>query len=121
MLIGSLPEQLGLFWRQSFDKPEGTAPATETPVRRLARAEVEAAPDGSLWRLAHATVLIKLGGRYWLTDPMFSERASPLQFAGPRRFHRSPIAIDEVRVHGVARPRQAAAIAPTRHHAKYAL
>lgn len=35
--------------------------------------------------LGHATVLAQLGGLSVLTDPMFSERASPLSFAGPRR------------------------------------
>lgn len=89
-----LGEQLGIFWRQAFEKPEGTAPTDETPVRTLTRAELDGAPDGSLWRLGHASVLFKLRGRYLLTDPMFSERASPLSWAGPKRFHKSPIAID---------------------------
>jgi L-ascorbate metabolism protein UlaG (beta-lactamase superfamily) len=89
-------ETFGLYWRQVFGKPPGTAPEQETPVKRIARAELDAAPDASLWRLSHATTLIKLGGRFWLTDPMFSERASPVQFAGPKRFHRSPIGIDEL-------------------------
>jgi L-ascorbate metabolism protein UlaG (beta-lactamase superfamily) len=33
----------------------------------------------------HATVLIQLDGVNLLTDPMWSERASPFSFAGPRR------------------------------------
>ena len=35
--------------------------------------------------IGHATVLLRLGGATVLTDPIFSERASPVGFAGPRR------------------------------------
>lgn len=46
------------------------------------------APTGELhatW-VGHATLLLQLGGINVLTDPMWSERASPVSFAGPRRF-----------------------------------
>lgn len=35
--------------------------------------------------IGHATLLIQIGGRNVLTDPIWSERASPVAFAGPRR------------------------------------
>jgi N-acyl-phosphatidylethanolamine-hydrolysing phospholipase D len=35
--------------------------------------------------VGHATVLVQMGGLTVLTDPMFSLRASPLRFAGPKR------------------------------------
>ena len=35
--------------------------------------------------IGHATVLIQAGGLNILTDPIWSERASPLSFIGPRR------------------------------------
>ncbi|HEY1998424.1 MBL fold metallo-hydrolase [Paraburkholderia sp.] len=35
--------------------------------------------------IGHATVLAQLGGITLLTDPVFSERASPVRFAGPKR------------------------------------
>lgn len=35
--------------------------------------------------LGHATLLIQIAGLNILTDPMWSERASPFSFAGPRR------------------------------------
>jgi L-ascorbate metabolism protein UlaG (beta-lactamase superfamily) len=41
-------------------------------------------------------MLLKLDGRFWLTDPVFSERASPFQWMGPKRFHAPPIAIDDL-------------------------
>jgi len=39
--------------------------------------------------IGHASVLAQLGGLTMLTDPVFSERASPFSFAGPRR-HQPP-------------------------------
>jgi len=36
--------------------------------------------------LGHATVLLEVGGHWVLTDPVWSERASPFQWIGPRRF-----------------------------------
>jgi N-acyl-phosphatidylethanolamine-hydrolysing phospholipase D len=41
------------------------------------------------WRSCAATPLAQLGGLTLLTDPIFSERASPVGFAGPRR-HQPP-------------------------------
>lgn len=42
--------------------------------------------------LGHSTVLLQVGGMNVLTDPMFSQRASPLSFAGPRRY--TPLALN---------------------------
>jgi L-ascorbate metabolism protein UlaG (beta-lactamase superfamily) len=92
-----MPEStLHTWWDAFFNKPRGTVPASPVPIHRLTRAELDAAPDRSLYRLGHSTVLMKLRGQWWLTDPVFSDRASPLQFAGPKRFHASPIAIEEL-------------------------
>ncbi|NMU94106.1 hydrolase, partial [Achromobacter ruhlandii] len=87
---------LKLTWAFLFGKPAGTVPDQPIPVRPLSRAELGAAPDRSLFRLGHSTILMKLRGRYWLTDPVFSERASPVQWAGPARFHALPIPIDDL-------------------------
>jgi len=46
--------------------------------------------------LGHSTVLIQAGGVTLLTDPVWAERASPLPFAGPRRWVPPPIAIDSL-------------------------
>lgn len=35
--------------------------------------------------IGHATLLVQIGGLNVLTDPIWSERASPVAFAGPRR------------------------------------
>ncbi len=44
--------------------------------------------------LGHSTLLVEIDGARILTDPVWGERASPLAFAGPRRFHPPPVAID---------------------------
>jgi len=46
--------------------------------------------------LGHSTLLLELEGRRVLTDPVFGERASPLGFAGPKRFHPVPARIEEL-------------------------
>lgn len=87
---------LGLVWRMFTAKPKTTVPDRPLPLHALTAAELEAAPDASLWRLGHSTMLLKFDGRFWLTDPVFSERASPFQFMGPKRFHAPPIAIEDL-------------------------
>ena len=36
--------------------------------------------------IGHSTFLVQVAGLNLLTDPIFSERASPVSFAGPRRY-----------------------------------
>lgn len=79
-----------------LSKPAETRPAGPLPVRRVTPDDLAKAPDASLWRLGHSTVLLKVRGHFFLTDPVFSERASPVQWAGPKRFHPPPIALDEL-------------------------
>jgi L-ascorbate metabolism protein UlaG (beta-lactamase superfamily) len=43
--------------------------------------------------LGHSTVLLEIDGLRVLTDPVWGERASPLRFAGPRRFQPMPVEI----------------------------
>ncbi|ODP34257.1 MBL fold metallo-hydrolase [Pandoraea sp. ISTKB] len=87
---------LKLFWTVLFDKPRGTVPNQPIPVRAMTFSQLDAAPDRSLFRLGHSTVLMKLRGEFWITDPVFSKRASPFQWLGPARFHAPPIGIDDL-------------------------
>jgi L-ascorbate metabolism protein UlaG (beta-lactamase superfamily) len=43
--------------------------------------------------LGHSTTLIEIDGATILTDPVWSERASPSRWVGPRRYHPPPIAL----------------------------
>lgn len=73
--------------------PTCRLPAVEDVKTRLAK------PVGSGLRvtwLGHSTTLIELDGATILTDPMFSERASPSSLVGPKRFHPPPLALDDL-------------------------
>jgi L-ascorbate metabolism protein UlaG (beta-lactamase superfamily) len=83
-------------WDFIFNKPANTVPPAVPPVLPLTRAQLDCAPDRSLFRLGHSTLLIKLRGGYWITDPVFARRASPVQWLGPRRFHAPPIALEDL-------------------------
>lgn len=89
-----LRKTLGLVWRMFTAKPPSTVPARPIPVRPLDAATLARAPEATLFRLGHSTLLMKLDGGWWLTDPVFAERASPFSFAGPKRFHAPPLTLD---------------------------
>ena len=46
--------------------------------------------------LGHAAFLIQMGGVNILTDPVFSDRCSPSQYAGPKRISELPPGIDNL-------------------------
>ena len=46
--------------------------------------------------LGHATMLWQIGGKNILVDPIFSERASPVSFAGPARLTPSPLRLEQL-------------------------
>jgi L-ascorbate metabolism protein UlaG (beta-lactamase superfamily) len=46
--------------------------------------------------VGHATALIQIGGVNVLTDPIFSQRASPVQWAGPKRSQRPGVALRDL-------------------------
>jgi len=96
MQKAGLGKMLQLLWRFTFNKPADTVPAHPIPVQAISREQLLCAPDRSLFRLGHSTILLKLRGEFWLTDPVFSDRASPLQWMGPKRFHQPPISIAEL-------------------------
>ncbi|MGW8389879.1 MBL fold metallo-hydrolase [Pseudoduganella sp. HUAS MS19] len=91
-----LLKTLKIFWDFTFHKPAHTVPGHALPVQALTREQLLAAPDNTLFRLGHSTILLKLNGEFWLTDPVFSRRASPVQWAGPARFHAPPLSIAEL-------------------------
>ncbi len=74
-------------------RPPHTLPVIADTLARLARP-----PETGLrvtW-LSHSTVLIELDGVRLLTDPVWGNRASPLSFAGPLRFHPMPLQLHEL-------------------------
>ena len=81
-----------------FEAKVGTVPIDPIPVRSLTTAQLEALDPGAnhLVRLGHSSHLLKLRGTFWLIDPVFGERASPVSFAGPKRFHAPPLGLEQL-------------------------
>lgn len=90
----SFADGLKGMWHFLMDKSAEAVPDSAIPLLPLTQADLLAADDNSLWRLGHSTVLLKLAGQFWITDPVFTQRASPFGFAGPKRFHQTPITVD---------------------------
>ncbi|MBF7073428.1 MBL fold metallo-hydrolase [Glaciecola sp. MH2013] len=44
-----------------------------------------------IYRLGHSSLLLNLSQSIWLIDPVFSDRASPFSWTGPKRFHEVPL------------------------------
>ncbi|KJZ12562.1 hydrolase [Marinomonas sp. S3726] len=75
------------------DAPE---PAMPVPLKMINKAELDQTNEAVIYRLGHSTLLMKIDGSYVLADPVFSERASPFSFVGPKRFHQPPISMEEL-------------------------
>jgi N-acyl-phosphatidylethanolamine-hydrolysing phospholipase D len=65
------------------------------PVRRVGGPGPYAPLPSATW-IGHATVLVQSGGLNILTDPIFSERASPFAFSGPKRAQPPGIALADL-------------------------
>ena len=63
-------------------------------IRRNAAAGTQMIPAVT-W-IGHATMLVQAGGLNVLTDPIFSRRASPVQFLGPKRVQQPGIALEDL-------------------------
>jgi L-ascorbate metabolism protein UlaG (beta-lactamase superfamily) len=77
---------------------EQRVPPGPIPVTFRHGSDYAADPPSGLritW-MGHATALVELDGRRVLTDPVWSERASPVAAFGPKRFHPPPIALAEL-------------------------
>ena len=52
--------------------------------------------ENSITWIGHATVLLQTGGLNVITDPVFSDRASPVSFAGPKRHQRPGVLLADL-------------------------
>lgn len=89
---------LEIFKRYFTEPAIDKVPKQAIPIEVVTRAQLDALSNDDLHfiKLGHSSVLLKVYGEYWLLDPVFSERASPFSFLGPKRFHEAPITIDEL-------------------------
>ena len=86
----------GAFLRWQFGKRDKPAwpkswPSTQT------KPDARVNGDGlRVTYVGHATMLIQTQGLNMLVDPVWSDRASPVQWAGPRRVNAPGIALDDL-------------------------
>ncbi len=97
----SLAEVLRWRWnasRRGLPLPPEAPIPTQLPdldfLHRNAGAAAQMKPAVT-W-IGHATVMAQLGGLTLLTDPVFSERASPVSFVGPKRHQPPGIALRDL-------------------------
>lgn len=81
-----------IIWRYLTQKVADKTPSQQIPVQA---ADLSGTHD-MLLKISHSSVLLRLDGQYLLVDPVFSKRASPLQWLGPKRFHALPLQLDEL-------------------------
>jgi L-ascorbate metabolism protein UlaG (beta-lactamase superfamily) len=87
-----------IWTRFLLQSKQGTVPVDAIPVRTLDRDALAAldVTSNHIIRLGHSSHLLKLRGKWWLIDPVFGPRASPVSWAGPKRFHPPPVALEDV-------------------------
>jgi L-ascorbate metabolism protein UlaG (beta-lactamase superfamily) len=87
-----------LLGRYIFEKAEREPAQPLGPFRADAAALAAPVPADALrvtW-LGHSTTLIEVDGRRFLTDPVWSQRASPSQLVGPKRFFAPPLPLAQL-------------------------
>jgi L-ascorbate metabolism protein UlaG (beta-lactamase superfamily) len=83
---------------RSFESVPDTEPVAPVPVHAGDAAQYAQAPASGLrvtW-FGHSSTLVEIDGVRVLTDPIWSERASPAQWIGPRRWYAPPLALTQL-------------------------
>ena len=92
-------------WRSGLPPPPATPTPVQSPDLALLHGYLPAwkqqagnsiAPEPTVTWIGHATALVQAGGLQVLTDPVFSERASPVTWAGPKRVPAPGVAMDDL-------------------------
>ena len=86
----------GIIKRYIFENRIDPEP-TKVPLSQIDMQVLDTDSKNAVYRLGHSSVLLKLNNQIWLADPVFSERASPVQWMGPKRFHPVPLAFDQLK------------------------
>lgn len=78
------------------DKRTHAIPDFDIPVMPLTAELLNQDKSDAVFRLGHSTILLRIDQELILFDPVFSDRASPVQWVGPKRFHQPPISIEQL-------------------------
>ncbi len=90
---GVLRWQWERMWSKQAPNPSPSDLPRATPDIARPRA---AADEIRITWIGHASFLLQIGGLSLLTDPHFSERASPLSWMGPKRFTPPGVALGDL-------------------------
>lgn len=94
---GITPKGLGDFLKWQLGRDKAAWPKHYPSPHPAALPERRLPPEAfRLTMVGHATLLIQTGGLNILTDPVWSERASPWHFIGPKRVNAPGIAFDRL-------------------------
>ncbi len=75
---------MGMLW-QFFSPGPDREPLRPLPTQKTDLKSIDPAQPTIVW-FGHSSYLISVGGKRILADPVFSERASPVQYAGPKSY-----------------------------------
>lgn len=81
-----------------FRKDAQTVPSEPVPTEKRSAGDFRAEPTTGLritW-LGHSTSLVEIDSHRFLLDPVWAVRASPIAWAGPRRFFEAPLSLDDL-------------------------
>ncbi|MCY0092703.1 MBL fold metallo-hydrolase [Hoeflea ulvae] len=94
---GASPKGFSDLLKWKFGGTQVKWPATVTSPFAPARPDPRVEGDAlKITMVGHATMLIQTAGLNILTDPVWSDRASPLSFAGPKRVTAPGIAFEDL-------------------------
>ena len=102
--IGPINKSFGELIRWQRERAEAglpKPPATPTPSQKPNLSAIQAYPGQprqapSITWIGHASMLVQAGGLNVLTDPIFSNRASPISLIGPERKHPPGVALADL-------------------------
>jgi L-ascorbate metabolism protein UlaG (beta-lactamase superfamily) len=84
-VLGWMARRRPARWPRWIDDPDQSGPQVDLAPGRIAATFI-----------GQSTFLLQLNGMNVLTDPVWSNRASPLRWAGPRRVRRPGLAFDKL-------------------------
>lgn len=85
-------------WKFFFDKSDYSTPKEPVGIVKRHSTEFESTPVDNLlitW-LGHSSVLLEVDGKRVLIDPVWSDRVSPFDWVGPKRFFESPLNLEDL-------------------------
>ena len=89
-------EYIRMTWDFFFGDKDGRSPKQPLPVVEPKAFHNPASSVIQYTWLGHSSIILELEGKRLLLDPVFSERISFSQLIGPKRFHPTPIPLEQL-------------------------